>query len=60
MPDAVEEAKSVAYALDTRSVYTRIGKRETDTHLTLCLPHRVVIARFIAICCFLFSFSIDL
>jgi hypothetical protein len=26
MPDAVEEAKSVAYTLDTRSVYTRIGK----------------------------------
>ncbi len=26
MPDAVEEAQSVAYTLDTRSVYTRIGK----------------------------------
>ncbi|CAF1208716.1 unnamed protein product [Rotaria magnacalcarata] len=25
MPDAVEEAKAVAYALDTRSVYTRIA-----------------------------------
>jgi hypothetical protein len=26
MPDAIEEAQSVAYALQTRSVYTRIGK----------------------------------
>ncbi len=25
MPDAVEEAQSLAYALDSRSVYTRIG-----------------------------------
>jgi hypothetical protein len=25
MPDAVEEAKTVAFILDTRSVYTRIG-----------------------------------
>jgi hypothetical protein len=27
MPDPLEEAQSMAYALDTRSVYTRIGKR---------------------------------
>jgi len=26
MPDAIEDAQSVAFALDTRSVYTRIGK----------------------------------
>jgi len=26
MPDAIEEAQSAAYALDTRTVYTRIGK----------------------------------
>ena len=26
MPDAIEEAKSAAFTLDTRSVYTRIGK----------------------------------
>ena len=25
MPDAIEEAKSAAFILDTRSVYTRIG-----------------------------------
>jgi hypothetical protein len=25
MPDAIEEAKSVAFILDTRSVYNRIG-----------------------------------
>jgi hypothetical protein len=25
MPDAIEEAKSVAFTLDTRSVYNRIG-----------------------------------
>jgi hypothetical protein len=25
MPDAIEEAKSAAFTLDTRSVYTRIG-----------------------------------
>jgi hypothetical protein len=27
MPDAIEEAKSVAFTLDTRSVYNRIGKK---------------------------------
>ncbi len=27
MPDAIEEAKTVAFTLDTRSVYTRIGKK---------------------------------
>lgn len=27
MPDAVEEAQAVAYALDIRSVYTRIGNK---------------------------------
>ena len=26
MPDAIEEAKSVVFTMDTRSVYTRIGK----------------------------------
>lgn len=26
MPDAIEEAKTVAHTMDTRSVYTRIGK----------------------------------
>ncbi len=26
MPDPIEEAKTVAYVLDTRSIYNRIGK----------------------------------
>jgi hypothetical protein len=26
MPDPIEEAKSVVFTMDTRSVYTRIGK----------------------------------
>ena len=27
MPDPIEEAKTVAYVLDTRSVYNRVGKQ---------------------------------
>ena len=34
MPDAIEEAKSAAFILDTRSVYTRIG---TDMSSLLAL-----------------------
>jgi hypothetical protein len=30
MPDPIEEAKTVAYVLDTRSVYNRIGKIQTS------------------------------
>jgi hypothetical protein len=46
MPDAIEEAKTVAFTLETRSVYTRIGK---DFYLFLPLKSNFLL---------LFSFNL--
>jgi hypothetical protein len=39
MPDIIEEAKTAAYALDTRSVYSRIGKKKIFAFFFLMFVH---------------------